>query len=106
MNKLNKKFIGLKPHEVINVVTSDLQDIANKSLTDNDKDTLYNAYMTVQQYKGNELKTLLEVINDIKTSLYADNFKQFKVWDNASETIRGTVYAYEQQLIESYKVLQ
>ena len=83
---INKDFNGLKPHEVVNKVASDIMDIKNHYLTDKiTEEKLFKTYKALQEY---ETILPIETIIDIKTSLFTSNKELFNEWDQCLTNIR------------------
>lgn len=101
MTNIDYNFNNLKSHEVINKVSKDIQKIKDCYLKDSTKESLYNTYKNLLQYKEN-LKELINRIVDIKASLYMTNSELFNQWESCHIAIDCLIYSNIKQLEEMY----
>lgn len=98
---IDYNFNNLRSYEVINKVSKDIQKIKSYYLKDNTRESLYNTYNKLLEYKDN-LKELINRIVDIKASLYMTNNKLFSDWESCHKAIDYLIYSNINQLEEMY----
>lgn len=86
INVRSNDFNGLKAHEVINKVASDIMQIKQKNLNESmNRESIRITYNKLNDYK--QVMPIQKII-DVKTSLYGSNDELFKKWDECLYNIR------------------